>query len=112
MAHIVRNNEVGKEEVKVSYKTFATLTSKGQLTLPAELRRMWGLKAGDQVAFSYEGLNRVTLSKRGRRSILASREELAPLSLGRRLRQVDIDRAVTEAMGAQELQVRRRRRRR
>jgi AbrB family looped-hinge helix DNA binding protein len=95
----------------MSYKVHATLTSKGQVTLPAELRRLWGLKAGDQVTFDYEGSNRAVLSKRGRRSILVSREELPPLSLGRRLSQADIDRAVTEAMGAQELRARGRRRR-
>jgi antitoxin PrlF len=96
----------------MSYKTHATLTSKGQVTLPAELRRMWGLKAGDRVEFDYPGGNEVLLTKRGRRSILASREELPPLSLGRRLSQADIDRAVTEAMGAQELRAGGRRRRR
>jgi len=96
----------------MSYKTHATLTSKGQVTLPVELRRLWGLKAGDQVEFDYEGGNKVMLSRRGRRSILASREELAPLSLGRGLTQADIDRAVTQAMGAQEVRVRRRSRRR
>jgi len=28
-----------------------TMTSKGQLTLPVELRRLWGLKPGDKVEF-------------------------------------------------------------
>jgi bifunctional DNA-binding transcriptional regulator/antitoxin component of YhaV-PrlF toxin-antitoxin module len=88
------------------YKTLATLTSKGQITLPVELRRLWDLKVGDQLAFSFEETGQVVLSKRGRRSILTSREELAPLSLGRRLRQADIDHAVTAAMGAQELRSR------
>ena len=96
----------------MSYRTHATLTSKGQITLPVELRRLWGLKAGDQVTFDVEDTNRAVLSKRGRRSILASREELPRLTLGRRLGQADIDRAVTEAMGAQELRVRRRKSRR
>lgn len=96
----------------MSYKTHATLTSKGQVTLPAVLRRAWGLKAGDRVEFDYEGGNRVTLTKHSRRSILESRKELPPLSLGRGLSQADIDRAVTEAMGAQELRVRRGRHRR
>lgn len=93
------------------YKAHATLTSKGQITLPVELRRLWGLKAGDQVTFAYEGAGQAVLSKRGRRSILASRKELPPLSLGRKLTQADIDRAVTQAMDAQELRVRGRRRR-
>lgn len=29
----------------------ATLTSKGQITLPAEVRALWGLQPGDQVEF-------------------------------------------------------------
>ena len=94
------------------YKLNATLTSKGQVTLPAKLRKILDLKAGDQISFAFEDATRVVLSKRGRRSIFASRKELAPLSLGRPLMQADIDRAVTEAMGAQELRVRRRGRRR
>lgn len=94
------------------YKVNATLTSKGQVTLPAKLRQQWNLKAGDQISFSFEGGDRIVLTKPGRRSILTSREELVPLSLGRLLTQADIDRAVTEAMGAQELRVRRRGRRR
>ena len=32
-----------------------TITSKGQMTLPAEIRRLWGLKPGDSVEF-YEEL--------------------------------------------------------
>ncbi|MDQ2695753.1 MAG: type II toxin-antitoxin system PrlF family antitoxin [Pseudomonadota bacterium] len=32
----------------------ATLTSKGQVTIPANVRRMLGLKPGDQVAFVVE----------------------------------------------------------
>ena len=93
------------------YKTRATLTSKGQVTLPAELRRRWSLKAGDRIDFSLESDERVILTKRTRRSILESRRDLAPLSLGRPSTQRDIDRAVAEAMAAQELRVRTDRRR-
>ena len=89
------------------YKIAATLTSKGQITLPAELRRRWGLKSGDQVDFVFEGEDRVVLTRKKRRSILVSRNDLAPLSLGRPLTQDDIDRAVGDAMAAQELRVRR-----
>ena len=88
------------------YKTNATLTSKGQITLPAELRRRWGLKAGDRIDFTLEGDQRVVLTRKFRRSILKSRDELAPLSLGRALNQKDIDSAVAQAMEAQELRVR------
>jgi antitoxin PrlF len=94
----------------MSYKVDATLTSKGQITLPAELRRLWNLKAGDQVTFEYENAGRALMRKRGRRSIFTSRDGLPPLSLGRPLTQADIDRAVTEAMGVQEFRARRRRR--
>jgi AbrB family looped-hinge helix DNA binding protein len=90
----------------MSYRLRATLTSKGQLTLPVELRRLWGLKAGDQIDFIIDPDERVTLAGRKRRSILKSREELAPLSLGRPLTQRDIDAAVAGAMASQELRVR------
>lgn len=33
----------------------STLTSKGQLTLPVDIRRWLGLKQGDQVEFAEEG---------------------------------------------------------
>jgi antitoxin PrlF len=87
------------------YKANATLTSKGQITLPAELRRRWGLKAGDRIDFTLED-EHVVMTRKVRRSILKSREDLAPLSLGRPLTQADIDSAVSEVMAAQELRVR------
>jgi AbrB family looped-hinge helix DNA binding protein len=93
------------------YKTNATRTSKGQITLPVELRRRWGLKTGDRVDFTLEDDERVVLTRKLRRSILKSREELAPLSLGRTTTQKDIDSAVAQAMEAQELRVRSERRR-
>lgn len=33
----------------------ATITSKGQLTVPAEIRRSLGLKQGDKVVFQLDG---------------------------------------------------------
>jgi AbrB family looped-hinge helix DNA binding protein len=33
------------------YRRTVTLTSKGQITLPIELRRSWRLEAGDQIDF-------------------------------------------------------------
>jgi AbrB family looped-hinge helix DNA binding protein len=33
------------------YKRTVTLTSKGQVTLPIELRRSWRLEQGDQIDF-------------------------------------------------------------
>jgi AbrB family looped-hinge helix DNA binding protein len=64
----------------MSYKARSTLTSKGQVTLPVELRRRWNLQAGDCVDFCLENDGRVVLRKWLRRSILEGRERLAPLS--------------------------------
>jgi AbrB family looped-hinge helix DNA binding protein len=64
----------------MSHKSRSTLTSKGQITLPVELRRRWDLKAGDCVDFCLEDDGRVVLRKWLRRSILEGREQLTPLS--------------------------------
>jgi AbrB family looped-hinge helix DNA binding protein len=64
----------------MSYKARSTLTSKGQVTLPVELRRRWNLQAGDCIDFCLEDDGRVVLRKWLRRSILEAREQLIPLS--------------------------------
>jgi len=64
----------------MSHKSRSTLTSKGQITLPIELRRRWQLKPGDCIDFCLEDDGRVVLRKWLRRSILQGREELPPLS--------------------------------
>jgi len=64
----------------MSHKSRATLTSKGQITLPVELRRRWQLKPGDCIDFCLEDDGRVVLRKWLRRSILEGREDLPPLS--------------------------------
>ena len=63
----------------MSYKSRSTLTTKGQITLPAELRRRWDLKPGDCVDFCLEDDGRVVLRKWLRRSILEGREQLPQL---------------------------------
>lgn len=47
----------------------ATLTSKGQITIPVEIRRSLGLKPGDEVDFMAEG-KRAVLQRAGRLSEL------------------------------------------
>lgn len=64
----------------MNYKSRSTLTTKGQITLPAELRRRWDLKPGDCIDFCLEDDGRVVLRKWLRRSILEGREQLPPLS--------------------------------
>ena len=86
----------------------ATVTSKGQITLPVELRRRWGIKSGDRIDFILESENRVVVRKRIRRSIFESRDELPPLTLGRPSTQRDIDDAMTAEMDDQERRVRER----
>jgi AbrB family looped-hinge helix DNA binding protein len=65
----------------MSYKSRSTLTTKGQITLPVELRRRWDLKPGDCIDFCLEDDGRVVLRKWLRRSILEGRDELPPLRL-------------------------------
>ena len=64
----------------MSFKARSTLTSKGQITLPVELRRRWDLRPGDSIDFCLEEDGRVVLRKWLRRSILDEREHLPPLS--------------------------------
>ena len=42
----------------------ATLTSKGQVTVPAQLRKALGLKAGDKLVFKQDAQGRFTLEAR------------------------------------------------
>jgi AbrB family looped-hinge helix DNA binding protein len=91
------------------YKTDVTLTSKGQLTLPAALRKRWQLKAGDRLTLEVGADGRAVMTPRVKKSILQSRMKVAPLSLGRPLSQADIDAAVASAMAEQELRIKRRR---
>lgn len=46
----------------------ATLTSKGQLTVPKDVRERLGLRSGDRVVFEYEG-DSVRLKVEGRRGL-------------------------------------------
>ena len=79
-------------------KLAATITSKGQITLPAELRRHWDLRAGDQILFDPPGERAGTIKPRRKRSIFERLDELQLPSLGRPLTQADIDNSVAEAM--------------
>jgi AbrB family looped-hinge helix DNA binding protein len=48
---------------KLNYRARATLTSKGQVTLPVVLRRLWDLDAGDEIDFTLQEDGRVVLRK-------------------------------------------------
>jgi antitoxin PrlF len=91
----------------MSIKIASIMTSKGQFTLPAEIRQALDLRPGDELRFELTDDKQLNVVPRRRRSIFELRETLPPLTLGRPLTQADIDDAVTEAMNEQEDRVRR-----
>ena len=48
----------------------ATVTSKGQITVPSEVRRALGLSAGDKLRFVRAADGKISLEARKRRSII------------------------------------------
>jgi AbrB family looped-hinge helix DNA binding protein len=96
---------MGKDSV--ANKEFkATVTSKGQITLPAGLRKFWDLKPGDQVSLGHLGEKEGRIRPLRRRSIFELLDELPPLSLGRPLTQADIEDSIAEAMAEKEMRSR------
>jgi antitoxin PrlF len=90
----------------MSYKLDATVTSKGQVTVPVEIRERLGVKPGDRLRFHLSDSGRLTVTAIHRRSIFDRLDELKLPPLGRRLTRADIDSAVDEAMRAQEERIR------
>ncbi len=82
----------------VADKILATLTSKGQITVPAQHRKAWGLKPGDQIAFDPPTGKSVRIEPRRKRSIFERLDELKLPPLGRPLTQKDIEQAIAEAV--------------
>lgn len=70
---------MNKAPCSPALKAQSTLTSKGQITLPVELRRRWGLKPGDRLDFTLEDDGRVVVRKWLRRSIFEIGELLPPV---------------------------------
>ncbi len=79
-------------------KIIATITSKGQITLPAQHRKAWGLKPGDQIAFDPPVGKSVRIEPRRKRSIFERIDELKLPPLGRPLTQKDIEDSIAGAM--------------
>jgi AbrB family looped-hinge helix DNA binding protein len=59
----------------------AKITSKGQITIPKEVRERLGVKPGDSLEFAFEG-ERLEVRPKKRRSILEFRGVLAGRSTG------------------------------
>lgn len=79
----------------------ARISSKGQIVIPKEVRRTWGLKAGDEVAF-VEEKGRIMLLPLPRRRVAQVLEALATRSPN-----VDLD--GDELLDAERLSARERR---
>jgi AbrB family looped-hinge helix DNA binding protein len=85
---------------------YATLTSKGQLTLPRELRNEWGLKPGDQIGFSRSGERKAVVEPRRRRSIFEGLDELTVREAGPPLTKAVVRKAAANAVAATERRIR------
>jgi AbrB family looped-hinge helix DNA binding protein len=83
-------------------KILATVTAKGQITIPAAHRKAWGLQPGDQIAFDPPEDRPVTIEPKRRRSIFEMLDRMEPLTLGRPLKQEDIQQAIDDEMADQE----------
>jgi AbrB family looped-hinge helix DNA binding protein len=80
------------------HRIFATVTAKGQITIPAAHRKAWGLRPGDRIAFDPPDSKPVTIEPKRKRSLFDALDELPPLGLGRPFTQEDIEKAITEAV--------------
>ena len=89
----------------MSAKTYATLTSKGQITIPAELRKQWNLKAGDKIAFEKLTDDKGTIRPERRRSIFEVMKEWEPVAISKPLTLKDIDDAIGAEVSERHLRV-------
>lgn len=80
-------------------KAYATLTSKGQLTVPREVREAWGLKPGDKIGFEVLSPREGRVEPMRRRSIFEGLDELTVRS-PEPLSQADLDTAIDEDLSA------------
>eukprot|EP01037_Dinobryon_pediforme_P007055 gene7055-7118_t len=88
-----------KEYVMLS-KSRVTITSKGQITLPAELRRRWHLQPGDQITFDVESDTRGSIELKRKRSIFDRLDELKLPALGHKLTNEDVEAAIAQSIAA------------
>ena len=77
------------------YKSSATMTSKGQVTVPADIREKLGVKAGDRLDFHLTDSGKLTVVPVKRRSIFENLAELELPSLGHAVTRSDIDNAIS-----------------
>lgn len=90
----------------MAYDADATVTSKGQVTVPARIRETLGVKPGDRLRFHVSDSGNLTITAIRRRSIFERLDELGLPPLGHVVTEADIRTAVDEAMREQEARVR------
>ena len=83
----------------------AKITSKGQITLPKQVRDRHGLKPGDRVEFVEEN-GRTWVRARNRRAVDLI-GILGPSPLGRPLAQEEIDEAIMDAVAEDDERIKR-----
>jgi len=92
---------MGRELTKDEEFT-ATITSEGQISLPAELMELWRLRPGDSVSLGRLTADEGRVRPLRRRSVFERLDELKLPSIGRPLAQQDIEDSIAEAMNEQE----------
>ncbi len=80
----------------MSYKADATLTSKGQVTVPAGIRERLAIKPGDQLRFDLAESGQLTVTPLRKRSIFDQLDDLRLPSIGRPTTRTDIDSAIEQ----------------
>ena len=80
----------------MGYEADATITSKGQVTVPAGIREKLGIKTGDRLHFRLTDSGKLTVTPIRRRSIFDRLDELKLPSIGRPVTKADIDAAIEQ----------------
>ena len=82
----------------MSSKIDATVTSKGQITVPAGIREQLDIRPGDQLRFEIVDSDKLTVTAVRRRSFFERMDELRLPPIGRRVAKNDIHEAVADAV--------------
>ena len=77
---MVSSRLISKGNSGMAYIGRSTMTSKGQITLPADLRERWGLKPGDAVEFfeGYDGAIKVRTRSKAASTLVGLLAHLKP----------------------------------
>jgi len=102
---MVRKFQVGKDRMMQQFKL--TVSTKGQVTLPAEVREKLGIETGTKLMLVLDDAGTVRIRKSLTLGELAGSMAHIGQAMDRPLTQEDIDDAITQAMTEQEERSRR-----